>query len=92
MTNKVELNLVIKNLKEMYTREAELKETISNLEAVAKDYLIENNLETITLSNGSVSYKATYSKCLDMKNFRQAYENIYQMFAVERITKRFKVA
>ena len=92
MTNKVELNLVMKNLKDLYTKEAELKEAISNQEAIIKEYLTDNNLETISLEQGTATYKATYSKCLDMKNFRQAYENIYQMFAVERITKRFKVA
>ena len=92
MTNKVELNLVMKNLKDLYTKEAELKEAISNQEAIIKEYLTDNNLEIIALEQGTATYKTTYSKCLDMKNFRQAYENIYQMFAVERITKRFKVA
>ncbi len=92
MANKVELNLVIKNLKDLYTREAELKEAISNQEAIIKEYLTDNNLEIITVENGTATWKTVYGKTLDMKAFRQEYENIYQLFAVERITRRFKVA
>lgn len=92
MTNKTEINAVIKTLKDLYTKEAELKEAISNQEAVIKEYLTVNNIEAVTVENGTATWKATYSKNLDMKAFRQAYENIYQLFAVERVTKRFKVA
>lgn len=91
-TNKIELNLVIKNLKDLYTREAELKEAISNQEAIIKEYLTDNNLEMITVENGTASWKSVFSKALDMKAFRQAYENIYQLYAVEKVTRRFKVA
>ncbi len=92
MTNKIELNATIKTLKDLYTKEAELKEAISNQEAVIKEYLAENNLEAITLENGTATWKTVFGKTLDMKAFRQAYENIYQLYAVEKITKRFKVA
>ena len=92
MTNKVELNLVIKNLKDLYTREAELKEAISNQEAIIKEYLTNNNLEVVTVENGTATWKQVFSKGLDMKAFRSAYENIYQLYAVEKVTRRFKVA
>lgn len=92
MTNKIELNATIKTLKDLYTKEAELKEAISNQEAIIKEYLTENNLESITVENGTATWKQVFSKSLDMKAFRQAYENIYQMFSVQKITRRFKVA
>ncbi len=92
MTNKVELNLVMKNLKDLYTKEAELKEAISNQEAVIKEYLTANNIDSVSLENGSATWKEVLSKTLDMKAFRQAHESLYQLFAVERITRRFKVA
>ncbi len=92
MTTKTELNLTLKNLKELYAKEAELKQAISNQEAVIKEYLTNNNIESITLDNGTATWKAVFSKALDMKAFRQSYENIYQLFAVEKVTRRFKVA
>ncbi len=92
MTNKYELNATIKALKDLYTKEAELKEAISNQEAIIKEYLTKNNLETITLENGTATWKTVFGKTLNMKAFRQEYENIYQLFAVERVSKRFKVA
>jgi len=92
MTNKIELNAVMKTLKDLYTKEAELKEAISNQEAVIKEYLAENKIDNITLENGTATWKEVLSKTLDMKAFRQAHENIYQLFAVERVSKRFKVA
>ena len=92
MTNKIELNAVMKTLKDLYTKEAELKEAISNQEAVIKEYLTANNIDTITLENGTATWKEVLSKTLDMKAFRQAHETLYQLFAVERVTRRFKVA
>lgn len=92
MTTKTELNLTIKNLKALYAKEAELKEAISNQEALIKEYLKENNIESITLENGTATWKQVFSKALDMKAFRQAYEHIYQLYTIEKITKRFKVA
>lgn len=92
MVNRFELNATIKTLKDLYTKEAELKEAISNQEAVIKEYLTENNIEAITLENGTATWKTVFGKTLDMKAFRQEYENIYQLFAVEKVTKRFKVA
>ena len=92
MTNKVELNAIMKTLKDLYTKEAELKEAISNQEAVIKEYLTENKIDNITLENGTATWKEVLSKTLDMKAFRQAHENIYQLFTVERVSKRFKVA
>ena len=92
MTNKTELNLTIKNLKALYAKEAELKEAISNQEAVIKEYLKDNNLESITLENGTATWKQIFSKTLDMKAFREQYENIYQIFSIEKVTRRFKVA
>ena len=91
MTNKVELNLVMKNLKTLYTKEAELKEAISNQEAIIKEYLSENNLDMITLENGTATWKGILSKTLDMKAFRQSHEDIYQLYAIEKITKRFNL-
>lgn len=92
MTTETELNLTIQNLKALYAREAELKQAISNQEAVIKEYLNDNNLESITLDNGTATWREVFSKTLDMKAFRQSYENIYQLFAVEKVTRRFKVA
>lgn len=92
MANKLEINLVIKNLKDLYTKEAELKEAISNQEAIIKEYLTDNKLEIVTVENGTATWKEVLSKTLDMKAFRQAYENLYQLYAVEKITRRFKVA
>lgn len=92
MTNKVELNAVMKTLKDLYTKEAELKEAISNQEAVIKEYLTANKIDNITLENGTATWKEVLSKTLDMKAFRQAHETLYQLFAVERVTRRFKVA
>ena len=92
MTNKIELNAVMKTLKDLYTKEAELKEAISNQEAVIKEYLTANNIDNITLENGTATWKEVLSKTLDMKAFRQAHETLYQLFAVERVTRRFKVA
>ena len=92
MTNKVELNAVMKTLKDLYTKEAELKEAISNQEAVIKEYLTANKIDNITLENGTATWKEVLSKSLDMKAFRQAHEGLYQLFAVERVTRRFKVA
>lgn len=92
MANKVEINLVIKNLKNLYTKEAELKEAISNQEAIVKEYLKDNKLEVITLENGTATWKEVLSKTLDMKAFRQAHEGLYQLFTVEKVTRRFKVA
>lgn len=92
MTNKVELNAVMKTLKDLYTKEAELKEAISNQEAVIKEYLNANKIDNITLENGTATWKEVLSKTLDMKAFRQAHEALYQLFAVERVTRRFKVA
>ena len=92
MANKVEINLVIKNLKDLYTKEAELKEAISNQEAIVKEYLTDNKLEIVTVENGTASWKEVFSKALDMKAFRQSYENLYQLYAVEKVTRRFKVA
>ena len=92
MTTNIELNLVIKNLKDLYTKEAELKEAISNQEAIVKEYLKENELETVTVENGTASWKQVFSKALDMKAFRQAYENIYRLYSVEKVSMRFKVA
>lgn len=90
--NRFEINATIKTLKDLYTKEAELKEAISNQEAIIKEYLADNNLEMITVENGTASWKSVFSKALDMKAFRKEYENIYQMYAVEKITRRFKVA
>lgn len=90
--NRFEVNATIKTLKDLYTKEAELKEAISNQEAIIKEYLTNNNLEMITLESGTASWKTVFGKALDMKAFRQAHENIYQLYAVEKVTKRFKVA
>ena len=90
--NKVELNLVIKNLKELYTREAELKEAISGQEAIVKQYLTDNKLEAVTVENGTATWKAVFSKVMDMKAFREANEALYQIFTVNKVTRRFKVA
>jgi len=92
MTNEIEVNAVIKTLKELYTKEAELKQAISNQEAIIKEYMTDNNIELLSLDNGSASWKQVYSKTLDMKAFRQSYENIYQLYTVEKVTRRFKVA
>jgi predicted phage-related endonuclease len=92
MANKLEINLVIKNLKDLYTKEAELKEAISNQEAIIKEYLTDNKLEIVTVENGTATWKEVLSKTLDMKAFRQAYENLYQLYAVKKVTRRFKVA
>lgn len=92
MANKIEINLVIKNLKDLYTKEAELKEAISNQEAIVKEYLTDNKLEIVTVENGTASWKEVFSKALDMKAFRQSYENLYQLYAIEKVTRRFKVA
>lgn len=90
--NNTELNLTIKNLKSLYAKEAELKEAISNQEAVIKEYLKENNLEAVTVENGTATWKPVFSKVLNMKAFREAYETLYQVYTIEKITKRFKVA
>lgn len=92
MTNTTELNAVVKTLKTLYTKEQELKEAIANQEAIIKEYMNNNNIEHINLENGNVSFVSVLSKTLNMKEFRREYENLYQLFSVERITKRFKVA
>lgn len=92
MANEIEVNAVIKTLKDLYTKEVELKQAISNQEAIIKKYMTDNNIELLSLDNGSASWKQVYSKTLDMKAFRQSYENIYQLYAVEKVTRRFKVA
>lgn len=92
MTTKTELNLTIKNLKALYAKEAELKEAISNQEAVIKEYLKDNNLESVTTESGTATWKEVFSKTLNMKLFREKYETLYQIFSVEKVTKRFKVA
>ncbi len=92
MANQTEVNAVIKTLKDLYTKEAELKQAISNQESIIKEYMSDNNIELLSLDNGTASWKQVYSKNLDMKAFRQSYENIYQLYAVEKVTRRFKVA
>lgn len=92
MANEIEVNAVIKTLKELYTKEAELKQAISNQESIIKEYMTDNNIELLSLDNGSASWKQVFSKSLDMKSFRESHENIYQLYAVEKVTRRFKVA
>lgn len=92
MANEIEVNAVIKTLKDLYTKEAELKQAISNQESIIKEYMTDNNIELLSLDNGSASWKQVFSKSLDMKAFRESHENIYQLYAVEKVTRRFKVA
>ena len=92
MTTKTELNLTIKNLKNLYAKEAELKQAISNQEAIIKEYLTQNNLESISCESGSATWKEVFSKTLNMKAFREQYESLYQIFSIEKVTRRFKVA
>ena len=92
MANKTEVNAVIKTLKDLYTKEAELKQAINNQESIIKEYMTDNNIELLSLDNGSASWKQVFSKSLDMKAFRESHENIYQLYAVEKVTRRFKVA
>ena len=92
MRNTVELNAVLKTLKNLYTKEQELKEAISNQEGIIKEYMTENELNHIALENGNVSFIEVMTKALNTKEFRKQYEDLYQQFTVERTTKRFKVA
>lgn len=92
MANKTEVNAVIKTLKDLYTKKAELEHAISNQESIIKEYMTDNNIELLSLDNGSASWKQVFSKSLDMKSFRESHENIYQLYAVEKVTRRFKVA
>ena len=90
--NKVELNQTVKNLKELYTKQAELKEAISNYEADLKGYMEDNHITNLDCQHGSINYVYVCSKVLNMRAFRAEFENLYQLFTVEKTTKRFKVA
>lgn len=90
--NKVELNQTVKNLKELYTKQAELKEAISNYEADLKGYMEDNHITHLDCQQGSINYVDVCSKVLNMRAFRAEFENLYQLFTVEKTTKRFKVA
>ena len=90
--SKVELNQTVKNLKELYTKQAELKEAIANYEACLKEYMEDNHIQHLDCQQGSISYVSVFSKVLNMRAFRQEFENLYQLYTVEKTTKRFKVA
>lgn len=90
--NKVELNQTVKNLKELYTKQAELKEAISNYESNLKEYMEDNHITHLDCQQGSINYVDVCSKVLNMRAFRAEFENLYQLFTVEKTTKRFKVA
>jgi len=92
MKNTVELNLVMKNLKELYTKQQQIKEAVSALEGELKEYMTDKHIENLTLAEGSCSYKEVLSKVMNMKAFRQAHEAIYQEFAQEKLSMRFKLA
>ena len=90
--NKVELNQTVKNLKELYTKQAELKEAIANYEASLKEYMEDNHIQHLDCQQGSISYVSVFSKVLNMRAFRQEFENLYQLYTVEKKTNRFQVA
>lgn len=89
MTNAIEVNEVLKTLAGLYTKAQQIKEAIANQEGIVKAYMSDNNLDHICLENGSATWKDVLTKTLDMKAFRQSYENLYQLYAVAKVSKRF---
>jgi predicted phage-related endonuclease len=83
------INEIMKELAE-YTRiSEEINAQIEGLKDKLKEYMITNNLDTLTGDEHKATFKAVSSSRLDSKGLRAAYPAIAEQFTKTSTCKRF---
>lgn len=91
MATRTQLQATVKTLQDLYSQEAELKETIKAHEQIIKDHMEQENIEHLDLGTNIVHWTQVISKVFDLKKFRADF-GIVEEYMTDKMSRRFKVA
>lgn len=89
MKKDININAVIKEIKEYQTMQDELKKQIEELKAEAIEYLDENEIDEFLCDEGKVTYREVISKRFASTEFKKLHKDLYEAFTKATSSMRF---
>lgn len=89
MKKDININAVIKEIKEYQTMQDELKKQIEELKAEAIEYLDENEIDEFLCDEGKVTYREVISKRFASTEFKKVHKDLYEAFTKATSSMRF---
>lgn len=87
---KTNINEVLRELKEYTEIQEQLKKEIETLQAQAKEYMIDNNIDEVISDNGiKATYRKVISKRFDSTAFKKDFADVYAEYTKATSNMRF---
>lgn len=83
------INVVLKEMKELQAMEAELKAEIEKLKAEAVTYMVDNDLDEIVTDDFKACYTTVLSNKFQTSAFKKVHMDLYKAFTKQTEYKRF---
>ena len=87
-----ELNIKLRELKELKIMQDELQNEIDSLQDEIKGYMTAAQIDTLNVDVFKVTYKEVTSSRFDSTAFKKTHTELYNQYLKQTVTKRFVLA
>ena len=87
-----ELNIKLRELKELKIMQDELQNEIDSLQDEIKGYMTAAQIDTLNVDVFKVTYKEVTSSRFDSTAFKKTHQELYNQYLKQTVTKRFVLA
>jgi len=87
-----ELNIKLRELKELKIMQDELQNEIDSLQDEIKSYMTAAQIDTLNVDVFKVTYKEVTSSRFDSTAFKKTHTELYNQYLKQTVTKRFVLA
>ncbi|MBR2029177.1 MAG: hypothetical protein IKA10_09380 [Oscillospiraceae bacterium] len=87
-----ELNIKLRELKELKIMQDELQNEIDSLQDEIKSYMTAAQIDTLNVDVFKVTYKEVTSSRFDSVAFKKTHSELYNQYLKQTVTKRFVLA
>lgn len=84
-----ELNIKLRELKELKIMQDELQNEIDSLQDEIKSYMTAAQIDTLNVDVFKVTYKEVTSSRFDSTAFKKTHTELYNQYLKQTVTKRF---